>query len=553
MTATIMYPGMITVVRAQGAGSTILDASQIEQRLQQGRTRVPHAPAPELPTAPAVPKPESESEISFVLAGVFFEGATVFPAADFSPLYTEFLAQTIGRAELDEIAARVTAAYTDAGYFLTRAIVPVQDIEGGILRVRIIEGYLAAIRFQGADKQGDLLDSYADSITAGRPARLSVVERGLLLINGLSGVQVNDMQVTQLDDEGAYELVVDVSYVRAEGATNLDNRGTPEVGRLQAYLSGAVNSVAGFGEQLQLAFATVPDQPKELIYGRIAYEQPIGRDGVILGVNVSASAIDVGATLSSQDTDSRSLSIGVNVRYPLVLSRRQSVYLRASFVYQDVKEDRAKLSTIDDRLRVVRLQADYSVLDSWDGSNFFSFEVSQGLGILNASDPNDPFLSRADGEGVFTKFKINIIRVQKIFGPVSLRLAAQGQGALAPLFSSEEILLGGGQFGRAYDFGEVSGDDGAAGSIELSYHRDSEATILNDYEVYGFYDAGAVWNRNSVSGQRRISLASAGGGIRLGLLHGIQASIEAAKPLTRSVSSEGDHDWRVFFSLGAQF
>lgn len=541
--------GTITSAHAQGGGARGTDPGQIERRLQQMRPSVPTAPAPSVPAPTVAPEVETVPEISFVLAGVLIEGATVFPVAEFGPLYVEFLAQTVGRAELEEIAARVTQTYTEAGYYISRAMVPPQTVESGILRVRVIEGFLARVRFQGADKLGDLLDSYAGAITEERPARLSTVERGLLLINGLPGVQVSDVQVARLDDGGAYELAVEVSYDMAEGAAYLDNRGTPEVGRLQASLSGAVNSVAGLGEQLQFAFATVPDDPQELVYGRFAYEQPLGHAGTILGASVAVSAIDSGAALAREDTNGRGLSISVYARYPLILSRRRAVYLRAALEYQDVKEDRFGQLTIDDSLRVLRLQADYSALDSWGGTSFLTLEASQGFDILNASDASDPALSRVDGEGVFTKFKLDLIRVQEIYGPVSLRLAAQGQIALAPLLSSEEFLLGGSQFGRAYDFGEISGEDGVAGSLELRYSREREGTVLTDYEVYGFYDVGAVWNRNT----GRDSLASAGGGIRLGLLRRIQASVEVTKPLTRAVASTGDQDWRVFFSLGARF
>ena len=145
------------------------------------------------------------------------------------------------------------------------------------------------------------------------------------------------------------------------------------------------------------------------------------------------------------------------------------------------------------------------------------------------------------------------IRLQEVWGPVSLRIVAQAQVALDPLLSFEEFLLGGSQFGRAYDFGELSGEDGLAGSIELRYGEEVDDSLVTSYEVYGFYDIGAVWNRNTEPGERRESLASAGGGARVGLMRDIQASLEVAQPLTRDVASTGDRGARVFFSITAQF
>ena len=530
-----------------------IDPGEIERRIEQLRPPEPDRPVPEVGAPVTAPEVEAEPPVSFVLTAVIVEGATAIDAEALSPLYEAFLARTVGRAELEEIATRLTRAYTDAGYFLSRAIVPPQSVESGVIRVRVIEGYLADVRFEGGEGQPGLLAGYAARMTAERPARLSTVERNLLLISGLPGYRVADVQAGRLDDEGAFELIIEVGYDVAEGAANLDNRGTPEVGRLQGWLSGAANSVAGWGEQVQAVFVTVPDEPEELIYGQVAYEQPVGTGGVVLGGRLSASQINAGGDLAREDTEGRTLSIAGEGRYPILLSRRQALNVRGSATYRDVREDRFSQSTIDDRLRVLRAQADYALQDDWNGTSFIALEASQGLGILNASKKGDRALSRFDADGTFTKFRLDAIRVQGIFGPVSLRAAAQGQVSLDPLLSSEEFFLGGSQFGRAYDFGEVGGEHGLAGSVELRYGRQREARVFTDYEVYAFYDIGAAWDEVPGGGHVRDSLASAGGGMRLGLLRGVQASFEIAKPLTREVESTGDDDARVFFSISAQF
>lgn len=527
------------------------DPGEIDRRIQQLRPRPAPKPQPAV-QAPTV-EPRVEAEIAFVLTAVTIEGASVFEAGDLASLYAEFLARTVGPAELEEIAHRVTERYGEAGYFLSRAVVPPQDVQGGVLRLRVVEGYLAGVRFEGGPGQEDLLDAYRDRFTRERPARLSTVERGLLLINGLPGIAVGNVQVAELDDDGAYELRISVGYRALSGSANLDNRGTPEVGPAQAWASVALNSIFGLGEELRYSFATVPNSLEELIYGQVGYQQPLGTAGTVFGASIAGTAIDAGSDLAEQDTESRSTTAKIDLRHPLSLSRRQAINLRASFEVRSVTEDRFRVSTIDDRLRVVRLQADYALQDDLGGTNFLAVEFSRGLDILNASDAGDAALSRADGEGSFTKFRFDAIRLQQIWGPLSLRLAGQGQVALDPLLSSEEFLLGGSQFGRAYDFGEISGEDGVAGSAELRFARDRDAGFLTRYEVYGFFDGGALWNRNAARGERRQSLTSAGGGVRLDLTSNIQSSVEVAKPLTRPVESTGDNDLRFFFAIGAQF
>jgi POTRA domain, ShlB-type len=39
-----------------------------------------------------------------------------------------------------KVAVRVTGLYRDRGYFLARAYLPAQEIEGGIVRIAVLEG-----------------------------------------------------------------------------------------------------------------------------------------------------------------------------------------------------------------------------------------------------------------------------------------------------------------------------------------------------------------------------------------------------------------------------
>lgn len=532
---------------------TSADPSEIERRIEQLRPE-PRREAPPDVVAPVRPEgPAAKDGLSFVLTGVVIEGATVIEPAALAPAYTEFLARQVGRAELEEISARIAKRYEEAGYFLTRAVIPAQDVQGGIVRVRVTEGYIAAVRFEGASAQQSLLNGYGPRFTQERPVRLATVERAVLLINNLPGVTVNDVQVAAQDDNGAYELVVVTRYASTAGNMFLDNRGTPEVGRNQAFGSLAFNSILGMGEQIQLSLATVPDDTSELAYGQIAVRQAVGTYGTQIGTSVSGSAIEAGGALESQNTESRSLTVTGDISHPVLLSREHALTLRAKAEVRHITEERFNTETIDDRLRVVRGQIDYAFQDGLQGTNFFVFEASQGLDILAATEAGDSNRSRNDADGGFTKFKLDAVRLQQIWGPFSLRLAGQGQVSLDPLLSSEEFLLGGGQFGRAYDFGEISGEDGVAGSAELRIGDNPDLDYLSRYEFYGFYDRGTLWDRNAASGEGHETLSSAGGGIRLTVLPNLQTSFEAAKPLNRAAESTGDKGVRVFFSLSAQF
>ena len=533
--------------RAQDAA----DPGEIERRIEQLRP-APQPAAPPAITRPARP-PAPEAEVSFVLTAVTIQGATVFDPAELGALYADFLARQVGPAELEEIAARITQRYAEAGYFLSRALVPPQEVEGGVLRVEVVEGYIAEVRFEGAPGQRALLEGYRARLTGERPAVLGALERALLLINGLPGLAVEDIRAAALDEDGAHELILTLRYRPVSADLYLDNRGTPEVGRSQAWTRAGLNSILGLGEEIHVSLATVPEDTSELIYAEVGLDQPLGSNGLVLALSLAGSRIDAGGDLARQDTEARSTTVKGELRYPLLLTRRQAATLRGAFEARSNAEDRFQSSTLDDRVRVLRLQGDYALQDDIGGTSVLSLEASQGLDILGASGPDAPAPSRPDADGRFTKFKLELSRVQELWGPLSLHLAGQGQLALDPLLSSQEFLLGGSRFGRGFDFAEISGEDGLAGALELRFARDRAGDALTRYEVYGFYDEGHVWNDTSPAGSSHALLRSAGGGLRLTLFDKVQATLEAAKPLNREVETTGDRALRVFFALSSRF
>ncbi|MBN4016386.1 ShlB/FhaC/HecB family hemolysin secretion/activation protein, partial [Rhodospirillaceae bacterium AH-315-P19] len=117
------------------------------------------------------------------------------------------------------------------------------------------------------------------------------------------------------------------------------------------------------------------------------------------------------------------------------------------------------------------------------------------------------------------------------------------------LLSAEEFRLGGTRFGRAYDPSELTGVDGVGGILELQYGRSVAWNLVKRYQLYGFYDLGAVWDNDG----RQRSLSSTGAGVRTWIYETMTANFEVALPLTRLVFTEGDNSMRFFFSLQTSF
>jgi len=321
---------------------------------------------------------------------------------------------------------------------------------------------------------------------------------------------------------------------------------------LQSWISAGANSVLGLRERFQLGFFTNPIEPEELLYYEAGYTQPIGNDGFHVSLNLSTSDIDAGSELEATDTESGSSRAQLFAWYPIIRSSKENLWVTGSLNYQDFRETSFDRTTIADRTRVARLRFNYW-LSHHKGSTNISVEASQGLNVLDATEEGSANLSRADGRSDFTKVTAFVTRQQGLWGNFGLQASVGGQWSAQPLLSSEEFALGGTGFGRAYDFSEVTGDLGAAASIELRYGRNLGKPWLDAFQVYGFYDIGSVWNDVAGTGKTRDSISSAGVGTRLTVTPKFRIDLEAAKPLTRFVDTRDSTSMRYFFNVTANF
>ena len=201
------------------------------------------------------------------------------------------------------------------------------------------------------------------------------------------------------------------------------------------------------------------------------------------------------------------------------------------------------------------MSANYDVQDAWRGADVAQVKLSQGLNLFGETRTGTLDLSRADGHSAFhTRGTANVGRLQPLSDEVRLYVAGEGAAhAWSPLLSSEQFGFGGQQFGRAFDPSELTGDDGIAGTTELRLTVPTTIPKLGA-ELFGFVDAGRVWNYVN---DKPTCASSTGLGIRGSYGRGYgQALPTIAQPLNHAVAAPeygNGKNPRGFFSLNASF
>lgn len=541
------------------SATTTADPSRVETQFQDGIS-VPNLGDKIEVESPILQEvPPNADEITFTLNSLQVEGVSAYQENDMRALYDDMLGETVSLADIYAISSALTNKYRNEGYILTQVIVPPQTIEGGNVRLRVIEGFVDRILVQGAedDQSLALIREYASNVSKADALNVKDLERALLLIDDLPGVSARSILSPSRTTTGASDLRVIVERDHYESVLGVDNFGSRYLGPVQFTAGGALNSVLGYNEEITGQFVTATDIDEvELAYGALTYSQPINGLGTTANAFLSHSDTEPGYDLETFNVHGRSTHMGFGIEHPFVRSRTSNLTGRAGFDWRDVESKNDLEATRKDNIRAVRVGGTYEFLDTnfGVGINAVDLEISHGLDVLGASNDGDANLTRpaADPDS-FTKAILEVQRLQRVTQDINLLMAARGQLANHALLSSEEFGVGGINFGRGYDPSEIIGEDGVATKFEVQWTQPVSWTVPEDYEVYGFYDFGKVWNDDATGSDDDESLASAGVGMRADFVNDIKGGVAVAFPLTRDVEVYDEKQPRFYFNLSRQF
>lgn len=490
---------------------------------------------------PGVEAPPGAAETTLVLRRIRITGATVYTAAQLSELYADLIGERITLQQVYDVAGRITAKYGGDGYVLSRAIIPVQELDpaGAVVHIQVLEGYIETVEWP-PEIAGyrDFFSYYAARITAERPANIRTIERYLLLAGDLPGLKFKNSIKPHPTKIGAAILVVEVTQQKpVDFFGRVDNRGTHARGPLEFLTSTTANNWLRMHEAFTLTAAGA-FQTQELQFYSALYRQILTAEGLTFFANASYGfgRPDLGIEQQFLLYKTRSLYLESGLSYPVIRARERNLNVAGVIfasddngIFFDMPD--TPPSTLD-RLRGFRLRAEADSADSSGGINQLFFVFSQGIQGLGSTENGSDLASRANGKVDFTKMELTISRMQPLFDRFSLLGALYGQYALTPLLVSELCGYGGRVFGRAFDPSQFVADNCLEALVELRYDIPLELKALSQSQLYGFVDHGWLHNIAPVPGTfKSVDAASVGAGLRLGWLNAITADLSVAQAI----------------------
>jgi hemolysin activation/secretion protein len=554
----------LCAIAGQGLAAEVLPGPADIDRVRPEQRELPPpsetGPSPNLvPSQPmsTPPIPKEAKRIRFVLRDIRLEGVTTFSDAEMRALYQPLIGKEITLETAYVMAGTITDHYQKAGYFLSHAFVPAQEIGNGVVTIKVVEGYVGEVALGNADAKGRVVHSIIDEITAQKPANIHTLERELLLLNDLPGLAFQATFEPMPKDavnmaEGAVRLVLTPEAKPAHSSVGTDNLGSRYLGPYEA-LANWDGSIIPLQQTSLSGLTSVPMSNLNSLSATQKWAVMADTSIELTGSYITSHP---GYRLEPEDIESHAEDIGVSIDHQIIRQRQENLQVKLGLDGRNSDTDILGTALTRDKIRAVRATVNYDVSDPWAGYDYFGFTLSKGLAGLGSSDGGEPNLSRSGAIPDFTKADLTFTRLQAISNSWLGVFAFSAQRASNTLFSSEEFGYGGQAFGRAYDLSEISGDNGMAGSLELRYQSLPTWHTIS-WTPYGFYDIGKVWNFNDVGQPGSASGASAGLGMRFLHASDLNGNFYFAQPLTKSIETplygESDRSPRIVGQLQYTF
>ncbi len=497
---------------------------------------------PELEATPRPDLPPEAAAIRFTLNQLSITGSTVYDVAEFESLYEEFLGVEINLETLRDIADRIEAKYRGDEYVATRALVPAQRIKDGAVEIRIFEGSIRNIIIRGdVGLSEPLVKSYLAKLRTGEPLRWPEAERYLLLARDVPGLSLTGtLRKTPGVEAGGVDLIVDVAHKQFEGFANVQNYSAEPTGPWTLSGGASMNNPLGFGDQLQgVGLITIPEFEEQVV-AQINYQARFGDEGLASYSTLSYSLSQPGEELEVLDLEETAWIFDTRMEYPVFRSRGMNLWTSAGI--ELVNQDTQGPIDTEDNIRALYGRARWAVAAPLSTVFEGAFDLRAGLDIWDATKAEDTNKSRLDADGQFVLGRVDMSTTTPLPHGISLFLRGRGQISDQPLLSYEEFSLGNLTLGRGFDPGEVQGDEGVAGTIELRLNRPEFTNEwFEDTQFYAFADGGYVWN-SPESIVDEADMNSIGGGVRFRIQETILGDLTYAHPTSGGSAFPGAPD-----------
>jgi len=475
---------------------------------------------------------------------IVLDNNTILSAALVNPILADYENREVTANELQQLRKRLSLEVYKQGYVNSGVIIPDQKIEGGIVRLTMLQGKLSKIELSGQKSVSSDYINQRVTLGASEPLNYFELRRSLLLLEQDPLIKRVNAKLLPGDKLGesylALEIDEDKPYLMS---LSVNNYHVPSVGServeylaMHRNLLGKRDTITGFYAQTR--------GHKE---GYFSYDIPLNVYDTQLGISYSLTdaAIIEKPFKDNNDVTSESSAWQVKLSHPFIKTLSSQLTASAGF---DKKSSEITIEALGVNESGERATGPNNVTNLWfslQGLNrgkkrvlVWQGKLKWGVDALDASirtdDHADGKYAAVQGNFYFSQY------INKVVDKIVVR--GMGQIANDTVLSTEKFAAGGVHTVRGYRENQFVRDNGVAGSIELYFPIGDGGGNPTDLTVVSFIDYARLRNKTSVDDPTPITnqIYSIG----LGVLWEPKSALQAQAFWGKALKAVSDRDER---------
>ena len=546
---------------AQLQAAELPDAGRL---LREQPKTLPVLPSnPQLPITPEIKEPETKNNSATVLVKSFrIDGAKLIPVSELQSQISFAVGKELSLSQLRSVAELLVVYYSRKGY-LAQASLPPQEIDDGIVLIKITEGKRGSLMINNQSKRvkSERVQGFIDyRLAQGDAMSLDKLGESVNLLNEQPGTMVKASLKSGAEVGDTDLLVTATDKPLATFNYGLSNKGSRGTGEAQAIASVSLNNPLGLFDLANLLLV----KSEGSTFGLGEYGLAVGNSGLRAGVNFSRLNYDVTQnSLRALDAHGSATTFGLKAQYPLYRLSSFSLDLIGNLDTKHFRDDTIVGETSDRRVNTATLGIGGSRQDGFGGGGVTGFGLSWVHGHTNEDNQAAVAADKASRNalGSYDKLVYNLDRQQRLSQDWILTAKLSGQVAFDNIESSGRFFLGGADYLRAYPTGEAGADEGWLLSLNLIH------PFTSKLQGSVFIDTGTVRvNKDNRAGlnagqDNRYKLTGAGVAIDWKILENLALNATLAAPIGNNSGrdangndSDGRNEsLRAWVSLVGQF
>ena len=500
------------------------------------------SPSPVLPIVPPPSEtgaPTQPGTVQVFVSDVQVIGNTVFSDAEIAEVTAPFKNRTLLTEDLERLRLSLTLLYINKGYLTSGALIPDQDVTSGVITVQIIEGTLSRIDIEGNRWFSSSYLRDRLSLGSRTPVTLNPLQEQLQLLQQDRRIERVNAELRPGDRRGDSVLNVRVADRNPFHASmDVSNYQTPLVGEARGIGTLTHDNLTGHGDPLSLSYGHSTGAHPIVT---ASYALPFNRYGTTFSPYYRRYEFKlIEPPFGPLNIHTNTEIIGISLRHPIYKTVTDELafsiigehLFTQSFLFGTVPFDFSPgFQNGAATVSALRFAQDWT-RRTLDTVLALRSRFSVGINVLGATinanpdTPDGQFFSWLGQAQAIKQYGEKFLSMQ-LLGRMDMQLAN------SPLFSLEQVALGGRYTVRGYREVTILRDNSFIASIESRFPLVRWGNGEPMIQLAPFIDVAHGWNlgENRPAPTAPVTsfpdtLASVGVGLRWNILPNDKASFE---------------------------